>query len=561
MTIQTGRAWNDTRYVISEVNYEGLTTYHKNINILRVLDDGNNPIQNITFRGGFGSNVSGWFVGGSTNSQGLLADIRDYNLSATYSYEAKVNNTISIKGPQNTGTNSYFDFKTIKLTLKLETCSNSPLSGGTVRYGNNANPNTWFFPSPNSTNSNGESVAQFFPGTYSFEMNYQTSSQVKSSVTIPNSNTTLTWQTTNLTLDWPNAISYGGSGGVSRSFSKPSMELLAGNINFLFSGSGIQPINISGCNMVFTPLITNSNNINVVQQNGLYDNNGIQVTNDAVNITWQVTPTANINNFAITPQWLASAELSGFDLSDIGVYIRTTNTNFSGVGNWTLINNGTGTQNGSVYSFGSSTISTQLNANTPYYIAITNSPLTPLPVKLLSFDAALINNNDIKVNWVTENEENSLGFYVQTSTNGKNWTNSGFVNSKSIDGNSKSQLSYSSMVKTLGLNTDVVFIKLNQVDRDNKFYSSNILSVNLSNKSILNDVVKISPNPVNDILNVNINASASDEVNVQLFDIFGRALSNIPYSNNQIDMSALPSGIYLLKVNINGVILSERIIK
>jgi hypothetical protein len=117
------------------------------------------------------------------------------------------------------------------------------------------------------------------------------------------------------------------------------------------------------------------------------------------------------------------------------------------------------------------------------------------------------------------------------------------------------------MVKTLGLNTDVVFIKLNQVDRDNKFYSSNILSVNLSNKSILNDVVKISPNPVNDILNVNINVSSSDEVNVQLFDIFGRALSNIPYSNNQIDMSALPSGIYLLKVNINGVILSERIIK
>jgi len=351
----------------------------------------------------------------------------------------------------------------------------------------------------------------------------------------------------------------------SNAFSTPS-EFLQGTYPIhLYTGTGsntvyrgIHNIVVSGCETNYYPLLSSNSGVTITEHQGLYDENGIQVSNDALDRTWQVRPSSNLTNVSLTFQWDGSFELNGFDESEMGVYTRTTGVTGSGL--WTLVNTGSAsTVTGSVNSF--TVTGLTLNSGTNYYFGLTNSPLTPLPVKLLSFDAALVNNNDIKVNWVTENEENSLGFYVQTSTNGKNWTNSGFVNSKSIDGNSKSQLSYSSMVKTLGLNTDVVFIKLNQVDRDNKFYSSNILSVNLSNKSILNDVVKISPNPVNDILNVNINASASDEVNVQLFDIFGRALSNIPYSNNQIDMSALPSGIYLLKVNINGVILSERIIK
>jgi hypothetical protein len=547
--------------LIITIDYDNQTTFERDINVLRILADDNTPLSGATFRGGNGSSFAGWHVSGSSNTSGILVDLRPFSTNGSYSYEARFNATTASIGPQTTSSNSYFNFKTIKLTLKLETCSNVPLSGGTVRYGNGSNSSSTFFPTPNSTNSSGESVGQFFPGTYSFEMNYQTSSQVKTNVSIPNSNTTLTWQTTNLTLDWPTAISYGGAGGNSRAFNKPSMELLAGNINFLFSGSGVQPINIAGCNMQFTPLITNSSNINVVQLNGLYDNNGVAVTNDAVNITWQVRPTSNINGFSITPQWLSAAGLSGFDLTDVGLYMRTTNTDYTGVGTWALISSGNGSINSGVNSFGPSSIASQLNSGTNYYFAITNSPLTPLPVKLLSFDAHLINQNNVKVNWVTENESNSKGFYVETSANSKTWTNAGFVNSQSSNGQSEIQLNYSSLINTVGLNSDLLFIRLKQVDLDGQFYYSHAVIVNLTNKTILNDVVKISPNPVQDILQVNINANATDEVNVALYDVFGRAIETVSLINNQIDMSTLPSGIYMLKVNINGVVLTERIIK
>lgn len=254
MSFHTGYVWNDVRGYDFTIDYEGKTSIEKTIAILRVLNSDNAPIAGVTFRGGYTSPTV-WHVPGSTNSAGLLADIRDGN-QTTLSYEAKVNNTIAVVGPQDPNSNAYYLFKTIKVTLKLQTCASAPLAGGTARYGIGASYSSYFYPSPNSTDANGETSAEFFPGTYSFEMNYQSTSQVKSSVTIPNANTTLTWTTTNVTLSWPYDISYGGSGD-SRYFNKPSMELLAGNVNFNFRGAGNNYVTlaISGCSMSYKSVV------------------------------------------------------------------------------------------------------------------------------------------------------------------------------------------------------------------------------------------------------------------------------------------------------------------
>lgn len=246
MEIHTGYAWNDVRGLNFTINYEGLTSIEKTIAVIRVRDHNNDPISGAVCRGGTSTPTS-WFVSGSTNSDGLLLDLRNGN-QTSLAYEAKVNNTTSWVGPQNPSSNSYFLFQTVQVTLKLETCAGNPLSGGTARYGYNSTYGSWYFPAPNSTDGNGESNAEFFPGTYSFEMNYQTTSNVKSSVTIPNSNTTLTWKTTTVTLSWPYDIAYGGNGD-SRYFNKPSMELLEGDVNFNFRGAGNNyvSLHISGC--------------------------------------------------------------------------------------------------------------------------------------------------------------------------------------------------------------------------------------------------------------------------------------------------------------------------
>ncbi|MCW5884351.1 MAG: T9SS type A sorting domain-containing protein [Candidatus Kapabacteria bacterium] len=242
MQIQTGYAWNDVRNYVFDINYEGKTSIEKTIAILKVDANDGSALSGVSFRGGT-TNPTQWHVAGSTNSNGLLMDLRDGKPSSL-AYEANINNSSAIQGPKNPASDSYYLFKTNLVTLKLETCDGQALSGGNPRYGKGSNYSTSWFPG-GVTNNDGVTQAEMFPGVFSFEMHYQATAQTKLNVGIPNSNTTLTWKTTKVTLNWANSISYGGNGD-SKFFNKPSMELLPGTYNFNFRtpGNNYMPITI-----------------------------------------------------------------------------------------------------------------------------------------------------------------------------------------------------------------------------------------------------------------------------------------------------------------------------
>ena len=255
MTIHTGFVWYDVRGLNFTIDYEGMTSIDKTITILRVFNSTASPISGVSFRGGPVTGTN-WYVPGTTGATGMLAAL--YNGSpSSIAHEARVNGTTAVVGPQNPTTNSYYLFQTNKLTLRLQKCDLTGLTGGTVRWGYGATWGTSYFPAPNSTNASGETCAEFFPGTYSFEMNYQSTAQVKGSVVIPNANTILTWTTTKVILAWAYDIAYGGSGD-SRYFNKPYMELLPGTYNFNFrspSGSNYIALTFSGCTYDNKPVL------------------------------------------------------------------------------------------------------------------------------------------------------------------------------------------------------------------------------------------------------------------------------------------------------------------
>jgi len=159
------------------------------------------------------------------------------------------NNTTSVHQTQDISQNPNFKFHTRKLTLRLETCGHTPLDGGRARYGVGSTYTTWWFPGGNTGSSAaGETSAEVFPGgTYSFQMLYEGTADEKMDVTIPDSDSTLVWQTTNVTLCWGGSISYGGSTGDARWFKKPSMELLPGTYKFHFRGGPRVDLTFSGC--------------------------------------------------------------------------------------------------------------------------------------------------------------------------------------------------------------------------------------------------------------------------------------------------------------------------
>src|SRR6185437_13331003 len=115
---------------------------------------------------------------------------------------------------QNAASNSVYSFQSRLLTLDLESSSSAPLAGGHPRYGIGSTYTTWWFPS-GVTNAAGVTASQVFAGTYSFEMQYKGTADRKISVVVPDADTTLTWQTTAVTLTCAGSISYGGATGDS----------------------------------------------------------------------------------------------------------------------------------------------------------------------------------------------------------------------------------------------------------------------------------------------------------------------------------------------------------
>ena len=64
---------------------------------------------------------------------------------------------------------------------------------------------------------------------------------------------------------------------------------------------------------------------------------------------------------------------------------------------------------------------------------------------------------------------------------------------------------------------------------------------------VLNNVIELLPNPANDYINI----KSSQEINkIEIYSILGIRLAEYQYSN-KIDISALPIGIYFLKINEN----------
>ncbi|MFG6685085.1 T9SS type A sorting domain-containing protein [Mariniflexile sp. HNIBRBA6329] len=88
---------------------------------------------------------------------------------------------------------------------------------------------------------------------------------------------------------------------------------------------------------------------------------------------------------------------------------------------------------------------------------------------------------------------------------------------------------------------------------------SEIQSMASSNKSTLDTIFKIYPNPSNDVVyldlvDANNVPEKNAEISASLYDMLGFEKEKVKIKDNKavIDVSALPSGLYVLRLNING---------
>jgi hypothetical protein len=175
---------------------------------------------------------------------------------------------------------------------------------------------------------------------------------------------------------------------------------------------------------------------------------------------------------------------------------------------------------------------------------------SPLPVTFAGFYAKN-NNSYTSLTWNVATESNTIGYEVQRSIDGSNFSKIGFV--------SASNSSSYSFVDTKASN--VAYYRIKSIDVDGKYSYSIIVNI----KGLESDVVmKAFPMPVQNQLTVQHNAANSNS-KLEVISADGRMFKALALTEGAqqtiVDLSSAKSGVYVVRF-INGMnIQTAKIIK
>ncbi|MCF2490302.1 T9SS type A sorting domain-containing protein [Dyadobacter sp. CY347] len=166
----------------------------------------------------------------------------------------------------------------------------------------------------------------------------------------------------------------------------------------------------------------------------------------------------------------------------------------------------------------------------------------PLPVKLLSFDAAK-EANAISLTWTTTEETNSERFDVQHSENGKEWST---IQTVAAKGESKMQADYNATDNNPFEGNN--FYRLHMIDKDGTSAYSRIRTIKFEGVATY-----MFPNPVSDELTI----QASDWTKVSKVRILNTNGKEVYKSADKptpkVNVKNMLNGIYLIQLTmLNG---------
>ncbi|MDQ3278659.1 MAG: T9SS type A sorting domain-containing protein, partial [Bacteroidota bacterium] len=184
--------------------------------------------------------------------------------------------------------------------------------------------------------------------------------------------------------------------------------------------------------------------------------------------------------------------------------------------------------------------------STPLSIAGTGT----LPIKLSSFTATKV-GNQVQINWSTSSETNNRGFTVQRSKDGNTWTSIGFVNGAGQSTQTRNYR-FDDAAPLNGKN----YYRLLQVDVDNRSTASPTVMVDISAKGFY--TLRQAGNG-----QYRLQIESAAPVDLQVVDLNGKKLFSKTAAQgvHQIDLGAYAKGVYLLQLNKENVVTTEKLIK
>ncbi len=169
-------------------------------------------------------------------------------------------------------------------------------------------------------------------------------------------------------------------------------------------------------------------------------------------------------------------------------------------------------------------------------------PITTLPIKLLSFNARLVDDKVI-LNWKTSSEINNDFFTIEKSRDGNEWS---VINKIKGGGNSTGTLEYSEI--DFYPFSEISYYRLKQTDFDGSFSYSNVIIVNDKD----NESIHVFSNPLSNVISVENNKSTT--LKIFLCNMNQEIIEQVKsYSKiTSINTVNFSEGIYILLIMEDG---------
>ncbi len=184
-----------------------------------------------------------------------------------------------------------------------------------------------------------------------------------------------------------------------------------------------------------------------------------------------------------------------------------------------------------------------------------------LEQNLVNFQGDLNDNDIVNLHWQVLNNQELQLFEIERSYDGFYFELIDRVNASS----QRTDASYSYDDDASKIYSKFVFYRIKLVDVNSEISYSNIVRVRLPNT---NSAIKVSitPNPVKDVMQLQVLARTSKEIRIEFFDQSGRLVSSSKFEQkgrsiiSLDDLSNKPRGIYFALVYIDNEIFRQKII-
>ena len=184
-----------------------------------------------------------------------------------------------------------------------------------------------------------------------------------------------------------------------------------------------------------------------------------------------------------------------------------------------------------------------------------------LPIKLINFDAKY-NKPNVSLNWSTAQENNFSHFVLEQSTDGSNFSQVAMIFGA---GESDTKKDYSYTDRNLTGRKGLVYYRLKSVDVDNKLSYSSVRIIRLDEEK-QGIILTTYPNPVVNELKVTIPANwQSKKATYEVINVNGQVSKKVESGNSSqtenINVSNLTPGLYIVKVSCDGQAAQQKIVK